>query len=162
MRSGIGIDVHAFGGDAPVILCGVIVDEARGLAGTSDADVAAHAIADAILGAAVLDDLGTHFPPNDPASQGADSMRLLSRVVTMAWGEGFAVTHVDVTIICQSIRIGPHRVEMRERLAEAVGIPAGQISVKATTTDGLGLIGRDEGVAAMAIATVAAQGDRSE
>ena len=162
MRTGIGIDSHAFGGEPPVVLCGVVVDSSRGLAGTSDGDVAAHAIADAILGAAVLDDLGTHFPPNDPASQGADSMRLLSRVATMARGEGFAVTHVDVTIICQSIRIGPHRVEMRERLAEAVGIPAGAVSVKATTTDGLGFTGRDEGVGAMAVATVVPQGDRSE
>ena len=116
--------------------------------------MAAHAVADAVLGAAALGDIGTHFPSSDPAMAGVDSMELLAKVVTMAVTAGFAVEHVDVTVIAQSVRIGPFRQEMRMRLAHTVGIDVTSVSVKATTTDGLGYIGRNEGIAAQAVATL--------
>jgi len=150
MATGFGLDVHAFGGEPPVILCGIVVDGDRGLAGTSNADVAAHAVADAILGAAVLGDLGTHFPSNEEFA-GADSMDLLTRVVAMAAAESLAASHVDVTIISQSVRVAPHREAMRASLARVLGVSPEVVSIKATTTDGIGVIGRDEGVAAIAL-----------
>lgn len=154
MRTGFGLDVHALDGEPPLILCGVVVSDDVGLSGTSDADVAAHAVADAILGAAALGDVGTHFPSSDPAMSGADSMELLARVVAMITSAGFTVGNVDVTVAAQAVRIGPHRQEMRERLAGTLGVDIGAVSVKATTTDGLGFIGRNEGIAAHAVATV--------
>jgi len=151
MATGFGFDVHAFGGDPPLLLCGVAVDSERGLAGTSDADVGAHAAADALLGAAALGDIGTHFPSSGEYS-GADSMELLARVVEMVEAKSLAVTHLDLTIVAQSVRVAPHRDEMRENLARVLRLDPGAVSVKATTTDGLGMIGRDEGIAAIAVA----------
>lgn len=137
-----------------MLLCGVVVDDSRGLIGTSDADVAAHALCDALLGAAVLGDIGIHFPSGRDDFADADSMDLLARVVDMVGAEGLAIAHVDVTIVAQSVRIAPHRPAMTARLADVLGIDPSLVSVKATTTDGLGVIGRDEGIAAMAVATL--------
>ncbi len=154
MRTGFGLDVHAFGGSPPLLLCGVVVDGSRGLVGTSDADVAAHALSDALLGAAVLGDIGTHFPSGSDDFVDADSMDLLARVVEMVAAERLTVAHVDVTIVAQSVRIAPHRSAMTGNLAVVLGIDRSLVSIKATTTDGLGVIGRDEGIAAMALATL--------
>lgn len=154
MRVGLGFDVHPFGGEGPVVLGGVAVDADRGLAGTSDADVAAHAIADALLGAAALGDLGVHFPESEAGWHGADSMALLKEIVALLAGRGQQLHNVDVTIVAQSVRIAPHREEMRHRLAEVLGIEVSAVSVKATTTDHLGAIGRDEGIAALAVVAV--------
>lgn len=154
MRTGFGFDVHALGGNPPLLLCGVVVDDARGLIGTSDADVAAHALCDALLGAAVLGDIGTHFPSGRDDFADADSMDLLARVVEMVLAEGLAIAHVDVTIIAQTVRVAPYRDAMIGRLSAVLGSEPALVSVKATTTDGLGVIGREEGIAAMAVATL--------
>lgn len=155
MRVGLGFDAHRLGGDGPVTLAGVVVSSERGLLGTSDADVAAHAVADALLGAAALGDLGTHFPSSDPRWEGADSMDLLKRVVTMLTEAGHRPGNVDLTIVSQSVRVAPHRETMRINLAAVLAVDVGAVSVKATTTDHLGAIGRDEGVAAIAMAGLA-------
>lgn len=149
-RFGIGYDAHRFGGPGPVILCGVSIDHESGLVGTSDADVATHAVCDAILGAAGIGDLGTHFPSSDPAWEGVRSLDLASRCATMAYDRGLEIANVDVTIVAQHVRIAPHRDEMRQHLADALRIAFNQASVKATTTDGLGWIGAGEGIAAYA------------
>lgn len=154
MRVGQGVDVHRLGGDGPLILLGVEVSADAGLIGTSDADAGAHAVADALLGAAAMGDMGDHFPSDDPQWVGADSMELLATVVGLLAEAGWAVANVDVTLLIQTVRIGPHRLAMRERLAEVLRIDAGRVSVKATTTDQLGLIGRAEGVAALATALI--------
>lgn len=159
MRTGFGLDVHALGGSPPLLLCGVVVDDARGLIGTSDADVAAHALCDALLGAAVLGDIGAHFPSGRNDFADADSMDLLAQVVEMVLAEGLTVAHVDLTIIAQTVRVAPHRDAMIGNVAEILGIDRSLVSVKATTTDGLGVIGRDEGVAAMAVATLRSSPD---
>lgn len=156
MRVGWGFDAHRFGGEPPVLFAGVVVDTSRGLAGTSDADVVAHAVADALLGAAALGDLGTFFPPSDPRWEGADSMSLLRRVVERFHAEGLAVRHLDVTVVVETIRVSPVREQVRMRLAEALGVGIGSVSVKATTTDRLGFLGRDEGAAAIAVVTTTA------
>lgn len=155
MRVGWGYDVHRLGGPGPLRLAGVEVSGEVGLEGTSDADVAAHAVADALLGAAGLGDLGTHFPSEDPRWREADSMDLLRRVVRRLDEAGLVAVSLDLTVVAEEVRIGPHRQAMRERLAEAVGVKVEAVSVKATTTDGLGFVGRGEGLAAMAVALVA-------
>ncbi len=163
MRVGWGVDVHRFGGPGPTILGGVVVDADRGVLGTSDADVLAHAVADAVLGAAALGDLGAHFPSSDPRWEGADSMDLLARVVAMAADAGYAVESMDATVVAQRVRVAPHREEIRSRLAAVLGIEPDAVSVKATTTDGLGVLGRDEGIAALAAVVMSAHpasGDR--
>ncbi|NNC75250.1 MAG: 2-C-methyl-D-erythritol 2,4-cyclodiphosphate synthase [Acidimicrobiia bacterium] len=152
MRSGVGFDAHQFSSEGPLILGGVVLDGDRGLAATSDGDVVAHAIADALLVAAALGDLGQHFP--EARSEGLDSMDALRQVVGMLAGAGAAPHNVDVTVISQSVRIAPHRVEMERAIAGAIGLELGDVSVKATTTDHMGAIGRDEGIAVLAIATV--------
>ena len=154
MRVGIGFDAHRFGGPGPIVMAGVVVAPDRGLEGTSDADVAAHAVADALLGAAALGDVGTHFPASDERWHGADSMVLLDRVVGLLAAAGHVPRNVDVTVIAQSVRIAPYREEMRHRIADVLAIDVAAVSVKATTTDHLGAIGRDEGIAALAVATV--------
>lgn len=154
MRIGWGFDAHRIGQDGPMRIGGVVVVEDRGLVGTSDADVALHAVADAILGAAALGDLGSHFPSSDPAWHNADSSVLLSHVVGMAADSGFVVDQLDVTIIAQTVRVAPHREAMRRRLGEILSVPINQVSVKATTTDGMGYLGRDEGIAATAVAVL--------
>ncbi len=145
--------MHGFGGEPPVLFAGVPADSTRGLVGTSDADVVAHAVADALLGAAALGDLGSFFPSSDPRWRGADSMDLLGRVVERFYAEGLAVRHLDVTVIAENVLVGPVREEVRRRLSKALGLGIGAVSVKATSTDGLGFLGRDEGVAAVAVVT---------
>ena len=154
MRVGQGYDVHRFASDAtrPLVLGGVTVPGATGLDGHSDADVVAHAVADAILGAAGLGDLGAHFPDSDARWAGADSIGLLGEVVRLTSGAGWRVVNVDCTVVARAPRLAPHVASMRARLSEALGAPA---SVKATTTDGVGALGRGEGIACSAIALLA-------
>ena len=154
MRVGHGFDAHRLGGDPPLVLGGVVVDEGHGLVATSDGDVAIHALTDALLGAAALGDLGTHFPSSDPRWEGSSSLDLLARAVELLGERGLGVVNVDVTIIAQSIRVAPHREAMRSAIAGVLGVGEEAVSVKATTTDGLGFLGRDEGIAALATATV--------
>ncbi len=160
IRTGLGFDVHRLGGEPPLLLCGVVVDRGMGLVGTSDGDVAAHALADALLGAAALGDLGTHFPSTDPRWEGADSMALLGRVRELVVEAGHAVGNVDVTIVAEEVRVAPHRTAMRRRLAGVLDVPVTAVSVKATTTDGLGILGAGEGIAALAVAQLRSR-DRS-
>jgi 2-C-methyl-D-erythritol 2,4-cyclodiphosphate synthase len=153
-RNGIGYDAHRFGGEGPVILGGVSIDHPEGLVGTSDADVAAHALCDALLGSAALGDMGTHFPSGDSRWAGADSMALLAECAAKVRSAGFAVVHCDVTIVAETVRVAPHREKMRLRIADSIGLSIDRVSVKATTTDGLGWIGRGEGIAAHAVVTI--------
>lgn len=154
-RVGWGFDVHRLDGEPPLRLGGIVVSESQGVSATSDGDVVAHAVADALLGACVLGDLGEHFPSSDPSSTGADSMDLLGRTTTMASDAGWQVVHLDVTVVAQSIRVAPHREGIRRGLAGALGVTTEVVSVKATTTDGLGFTGSGEGIAAVAVVTVA-------
>ncbi|HDH03305.1 MAG TPA: 2-C-methyl-D-erythritol 2,4-cyclodiphosphate synthase [Actinobacteria bacterium] len=154
MRVGWGVDAHQFGGPPPILLGGVEVDASRGLVGTSDADVLSHALADALLGAAALGDLGEHFPGSDPKWQGADSLDLLRHTVGLVGEAGYAIVSVDTTVISQSVRISGHKGAIRATLAIVLGVELGQVSVKATTTDEMGFLGRDEGIAALAVATL--------
>ncbi|HSJ26927.1 MAG TPA: 2-C-methyl-D-erythritol 2,4-cyclodiphosphate synthase [Acidimicrobiia bacterium] len=152
-RVGFGFDAHRFSETPPVLLGGVVVDDARGVEATSDGDVAAHAVSDAILGAAALGDMGVHFPSTESRWEGADSMGMLRECVRLAAAAGVIVESVDVTVISQSVRVAPFRDRVREGLAAALGIDVDRVSVKATTTDHMGAIGRDEGLAAQAVAT---------
>ncbi|HEU4895220.1 MAG TPA: 2-C-methyl-D-erythritol 2,4-cyclodiphosphate synthase [Acidimicrobiia bacterium] len=152
-RVGWGFDAHRLDGEPPLRLGGVIVSDAVGVSATSDGDVLAHAVTDALLGACALGDLGEHFPSDDPASVGADSMDLLRRAVAMAAEAGWAAAHVDATVVVETIRIAPHRREIVSSLGEALSLSPGAISVKATSTDGLGFVGRGEGLAATALVT---------
>lgn len=154
MRVGFGVDVHGFGGPGPLRLGGVTVDADRGLAATSDGDVAVHALIDALLGAAALGDLGTHYPSTDPRWEGVASLDLLDDTVARLGSAGHRIEHVDVTIVAESVKVGPHREQMRTTLAEHLGLDVDAVSVKATTTDRLGMIGRDEGIAAMAVVLI--------
>lgn len=156
-RTGMGFDVHAFGGPGPVILGGVEIAHDRGLAGHSDADVVLHALTDALLGAAGLGDIGEHFPPADLRWKDAPSHLFLAHAAALARAEGAIIDHLDCTIICETPKIGPHRAAMRSRIAAIVDLPLGRVSVKATTTERLGFTGRGEGIAAQAIATVRAR-----
>lgn len=155
MRVGFGFDAHRTGGDGPLMLAGVEVAADQGLIGTSDADVAVHALIDALLGAAALGDIGTYFPSSDPRWEGADSLDLLADVVTTVGDAGYQIGSVDLTIVAQSVRVAPHREQMRARLAGVLGTPVGAVSVKATTTDALGFLGREEGIGATAVAVLA-------
>jgi 2-C-methyl-D-erythritol 2,4-cyclodiphosphate synthase len=151
-RTGWGFDAHRFGGEPPIVLAGVVVDSSRGLEATSDGDVVAHAVIDAVLGAAALGDIGSLFPSSDPGWAGADSIAMLADAMGRATAAGLAVSHLDVTIVSEDVRVQPHREDMRARLAGVMGLGPDQVSVKATTTDGLGLTSR-EGVAAVAVVT---------
>ena len=151
MRVGWGMDAHRFGPDGLVLLGGVIVDETRGVVATSDGDVAAHALTDAVLGACSLGDLGEFYPSSDPRWSGEDSLVILRDALARASDAGFRPTSADITIVSQSIRIAPHRDNIRAALAGTLGIPVAACSVKATTTDSLGFIGRDEGIAVVAV-----------
>jgi 2-C-methyl-D-erythritol 2,4-cyclodiphosphate synthase len=153
-RVGWGFDAHRFGAGPAVVLCGVVVDHDRGVEATSDGDVAAHAVMDALLGAVAAGDLGAHFADDDPAMEDADSMELLGRVVELVRERRYRPASVDVTVIVESIRVAPHRDAMRAALGSVLGIEAGAVSVKATSTDGLGAIGGDEGIAAAAVVVV--------
>jgi len=154
MRIGIGYDSHRFATGRRLVLGGLEVPHPLGLAGHSDADAVAHAVTDALLGAAALGDVGTHFPPSDARWHDADSLELLRRAAGLLLAEGYTVANVDVTIVCEAPRLGPHVPAMRERLAAALGVSAGAVSVKAKTNEGMGWIGRGEGLAAMAVALV--------
>ena len=153
-RTGMGFDVHGFAGEGPIMLGGVEIPHTRGLAGHSDADVALHAITDALLGAASLGDIGEHFPPSDPRWKGASSDLFLSHAAGLIRAEGGTIDHIDCTIICEEPKVGPHRSSIRTRIAEILELSDGQVSVKATTTEGLGFTGRREGIAAQAIASI--------
>jgi 2-C-methyl-D-erythritol 4-phosphate cytidylyltransferase/2-C-methyl-D-erythritol 2,4-cyclodiphosphate synthase len=153
-RTGIGFDVHGFSGDGPIMLGGLELPHQRGLAGHSDADVVLHAITDALLGAAGLDDIGEHFPPSDPRWKGAQSSQFLEFAAWLIRENGSVIDHIDCTIIAEEPKIGPHRHAMRARIAEIAGLSVEQVSVKATTTEGLGFAGRREGIAAQAVASI--------
>lgn len=154
IRVGTGYDVHRLAEGEELWLCGVRIEHDRGLAGHSDADVAIHAIVDAILGAIGAGDIGQHFPPSDAQWRGARSDRFLIHAAKLAADSGYQVGNIDVTIICEAPKIGPHRDEMRTRLAEILGVDIARVSVKATTTEKLGFTGRSEGIAAQAVATL--------
>nr|WP_070961635.1 bifunctional 2-C-methyl-D-erythritol 4-phosphate cytidylyltransferase/2-C-methyl-D-erythritol 2,4-cyclodiphosphate synthase [Hyphomonas sp. Mor2] len=153
-RFGIGYDVHAFEPGDEVILCGVRIPHAQKLAGHSDADVAWHALTDAILGAAALGDIGDHFPPSDPQWKGAASEVFLTHALKLAQAAGWTLSSCDVTVICEAPKVKPHRETMRAETARVTGLPVDAISVKATTTEGLGFTGRREGIAAQASAVL--------
>jgi 2-C-methyl-D-erythritol 4-phosphate cytidylyltransferase/2-C-methyl-D-erythritol 2,4-cyclodiphosphate synthase len=153
-RTGMGFDVHAFAGDGPVILGGITIPHARGLAGHSDADVVLHAITDALLGASGLGDIGEHFPPSDPKWKGVSSDLFLSHAAELLRARGAIIDHVDCTIIAEEPKVGPHRTAMRTRIAGIIGLSTDRVSVKATTTEGLGFAGRREGIAAQAVASI--------
>jgi len=154
-RSGLGWDSHRLVAGRPLILGGVTFPDAElGLDGHSDADVLTHAIMDALLGAAGLGDIGVRFPDTDDAYKDADSMQLLAEVLAALRAEGLAVVHVDATVLMEHPKLGPHRDAIRDRLAPALGLDRRDVNVKASTGEGMGFVGRGEGVAALAIATV--------
>ena len=151
-RSGIGYDSHRFAEGRPLILGGVEIKEAeRGLTGHSDADVLTHAVIDALLGAASLGDIGQHFPDTDERYRDANSRELLDEARGLVWERGLAVSNVDATVICEAPKLGPYRDDMREALAIPLGVEAARVSVKFTTNEGMGPVGRGEGIAAMAV-----------
>lgn len=151
MRIGHGFDVHCLTENRKLILCGVEIPFEQGLLGHSDADVAGHAVTDALLGAAALGDIGRHFPDTDDAYFGADSMQLLQRAAKMVWEKGYAVSNIDVTIIAQRPKLAAFIPKMAENLAAVLEISADRVNVKATTTEKLGFTGRGEGIAAEAV-----------
>jgi 2-C-methyl-D-erythritol 2,4-cyclodiphosphate synthase len=152
LRIGLGVDAHAFGGGVPLVLGGVTIEHPQGLVGHSDGDVVAHALTDALLGAAGLSDIGALFPSDDERYRGADSVELLVRAYGEVRAAGYALVNADCVVIGQEPRIAPYREEMRRRLAEALGVEDGAVNVRATTTDRLGFTGRGEGLAAEAVA----------
>ena len=154
-RVGQGFDVHAFGPGDHVTLCGLRIEHHAGLVGHSDADVGLHALTDAILGALGAGDIGNHFPPSDPQWKGADSGKFLVHARDLVTARGGRLLHLDVTVICEAPKIGPHRDAMVARIAGLLDLPAERVSVKATTTEKLGFTGRGEGIAAQAVATIA-------
>ena len=153
-RVGMGYDVHSCEVGRPLVLGGVRLESEWGLLGHSDADVIAHAIGDALLGAASLGDLGSWFPPADPRWKDVSSLVLLRDIASRLRGQGYRIGNVDATLLADAPKISPHRDAMRAALAEALGISADQVSVKATTNEGLGFVGRREGLAALAIARI--------
>ncbi len=154
MRVGIGYDVHPFDAARPLILGGVRIERSPGLSGYSDADVLLHAVIDALLGAAGMDDIGRHFPPGDPAYKDIDSAELLRRTRELLAKSGHAIGNVDATVIAEAPKLAPHIPSMRKAIAAALEIDESRVSVKATTHEGLGAIGRGEGIAAMAVALI--------
>ena len=151
MRIGHGYDVHAFGDGDHIMLCGLRIAHQNGLMAHSDGDVALHALTDALLGALALGDIGHHFPDDDPSFEGADSRRLLRQVVAQVEEHGYALGNADITIIAQAPKLAPHIAAMRQNLAEDLGANMAQINVKATTTEKLGFVGREEGIAVHAV-----------
>ena len=154
IRTGNGFDVHAFTEGDHVWLCGVKVPHTRALLGHSDADVGMHALTDALYGALAEGDIGRHFPPSDPQWKGAESHIFLRHAAELAGARGFRIAHCDVTLICERPKIGPHAEAMRAALAAILGIAVARVSVKATTSERLGFTGREEGIAALATATL--------
>lgn len=153
-RVGQGVDAHRFGPGDGVWLCGVLIPHSQGLVGHSDADCGLHALTDAILGAIGEGDIGQHFPPSDPQWKGASSDRFLAHAAGLAAARGATILNVDVTLICERPKIGPHRDPMRARIAEILALPLHRVSVKATTTEGMGFTGREEGLMAQAVVTL--------
>ena len=158
IRTGLGIDTHAFAAGRPLILGGVDIPHEEGLAGHSDADVLTHAVIDALLGAAALGDIGQHFPDTDPRFKDADSLQLLRTVVTYLAERGYAIGNVDATVVLERPKLAPFRDAIRVSLAGALGLSEDAVNVKATTGEGMGFVGRGEGAAAMAVATLDRQG----
>lgn len=156
MRIGIGYDSHRFDASRPLVLGGITIPGSPGLMGHSDADAIAHALTDAILGAAALGDIGRHFPDSDPAWAGADSVVLLRAAHTLVRRNGWTLNQADVTVIAEAPKLAPHVDAMRARLAEALEVGQGAVSIKAKTNEGMGFIGRGEGVAVMAVVTLTA------
>jgi 2-C-methyl-D-erythritol 2,4-cyclodiphosphate synthase len=154
IRTGIGYDVHRFAPNRPLKLGGVEIPYDLGLEGHSDADVLLHAICDALLGAAAAGDIGQHFPPNDLAFKGANSLDLLSEVIQILRAMGFVAVNVDASVVCEAPKIGPHANNMRAAISAVTGLDIGDINIKATTNEGMGFIGRKEGIAAFAVATI--------
>jgi 2-C-methyl-D-erythritol 2,4-cyclodiphosphate synthase len=157
LRIGIGVDAHAFSEDAALVVGGVEIPGEAGLAGHSDGDVVAHALVDAVLGAAALGDIGSFFPSDEAEWEGASSLLLLERAVAAVRAAGFELVNADCVLIGERPRIAPLRAEMEQRLAGALGVEVGQVTVRATTTDGLGFTGRGEGLAAQAVALLEAR-----
>ena len=153
-RIGTGFDVHAFSDGDKVILCGIEIPHTHALQGHSDADVALHALTDAILGAIAEGDIGSHFPPSDPQWRGAPSRVFLEHAASLVTERNGSIGNIDLTIICEAPKVGPHREAMRKSLSDILGIDPGRISVKATTTEKLGFTGRGEGIAAQAAVTI--------
>ncbi len=152
--SGIGYDCHRFAAGRRLVLGGVEIPHERGLEGHSDADVLTHAVIDALLGAAGLGDIGEHFPDTEERYRDADSLVLLETVLTIVIATGLEVVNVDCTVVLEAPRLAPHRQEIRERLARALGLSSTRVNVKATTGEGMGFVGRSEGVAALAVASL--------
>jgi 2-C-methyl-D-erythritol 4-phosphate cytidylyltransferase/2-C-methyl-D-erythritol 2,4-cyclodiphosphate synthase len=154
VRTVMGFDAHRFVAGDHVWLCGVKIPHDKTLEGHSDADAGLHALTDALLGAIGAGDIGQHFPPNDPKWRGANSAQFLEHAMGLLRAKGGALVNADVTLICEKPKIGPHREAMRARIAEIVNVDVSRISVKATTTEGMGFTGRNEGLAAQAVMTV--------
>lgn len=152
MRVGIGYDVHAFADNRALVLGGVTIPHEQGLAGHSDADVLLHAVCDALLGAAGMGDIGRHFPDTDPAFKGIDSLILLERTMGLIRSRGLGVANIDATILAEAPRMWPHVPAMRENISRVLGVPSDDVNIKATTAEGMGFIGRREGIAAMCVA----------
>jgi 2-C-methyl-D-erythritol 2,4-cyclodiphosphate synthase len=157
IRVGIGYDSHRFEEGRPLVLGGIRIPHPRGLAGHSDADAVAHALIDAILGAAAVGDIGRHFPDTDPRWKDADSMELLRGAHELVRERGFTLAQADLTIIAEQPRLGPHLGAMAARLAERLGVPSGSVGLKAKSNEGMGFIGRGEGIAVIAVATLEAR-----
>lgn len=155
MRVGIGYDSHRFTSDRPLVLGGVTIPESPGLAGHSDADAVAHALTDALLGAADLGDIGTHFPDTDPRWHNADSLTLLAHVGDLVRQAGWRLSNADVTVLVERVRLRPYVETMIDRLADALAVDRNAISVKAKTNEGMGFVGRGEGIAVIAVALLA-------
>jgi len=156
-RVGMGYDVHPLVENRPLIMGGITIPHHRGLAGHSDADCLVHAICDALLGAVAAGDLGQHFPDTDSQYKGIASLVLLERVTAMVARKGWKITNIDATIVAQAPRLAPYRAQMEERIAATVGVEHEQVNIKATTTEGLGFTGRNEGIAAYAVVLVEAR-----
>ena len=157
-RTGMGYDVHRLARCEELWLGGIRIEHDKGLVGHSDADVALHAITDALLGAMALGDIGEHFPPSDPQWRGADSAQFLAHAASLVRARGGEIANIDLTIICEAPKIGPHKAAIQQRIATILGVRPDQVGVKATTTERLGFTGRGEGIAAQAVASVMVSG----
>jgi 2-C-methyl-D-erythritol 2,4-cyclodiphosphate synthase len=153
-RIGYGADVHRFAPDRKLILCGIEIPHTHGLLGHSDADVATHALMDALLGAAALGDIGKHFPDTDAQYKNADSIKLLTHVHRLITNAGYSISNIDITILAEKPKLAPHIENMRQNLATALALPSNDISVKATTTEGLGFVGELQGIEARAVVLI--------
>lgn len=154
IRTGIGYDVHQFAEGRPLVLGGVRIPHSRGLAGHSDADVLSHAVADAVLGALGLPDIGHYFPPTDASIEGISSLRILEKCRELLQAHGATLNNIDSTLVAEEPKVLPHAAAMKENIAAGLGITVGQVGIKATTNETMGFVGRGEGIAALALATI--------